>query len=903
MGRRRRIPSTICCVGFGMRRRQATAIEVVVPEFGEGAQRPKAGKVEDFAYYAPLNLWWPIRQSRGLHVVPRSGACARWTDEFTMTLGYAFLRTTIQKRSKGRTATGVVCYRFGLAAASTIPGKDGSNRVFDYTRRSGIIATGWAAPAGTDTSWSDPITWAHRIEAVDKRKNSRQCRDDVVGIPIELVEVGLAEQAIQVYADRLAALHRTVIQWAYHGPDRGGKNHHVHVVYPGRHVVGLGFSKHRDREQDNPKDRGAPDLTSVHKGIWSEICGGYGIELRWSSETPGHHLGPKICATKRRRLVAETRDEIRETIAASQNDEPVPGQRVLDEIAAVGTGVNAGLTVNQMLQVELQQARHGRPAPRPVAAPVSYQPEVLPPAIAAPQVLPPVQIVPEVPLPVRRRPEVLPPVCEPEVSPPVRAIPAVLPPTRRRPEVLPPPVHPTRGVLPPVRRVPEVVPPTRVAPEALPPVQIVPEVPLPVRRRPEVLPPVCEPEVSPAVRAIPAVLPPTRRRPEVLPPPVHPERGVLSPVRRVPEVVPPTRVAPEVLRPVRPVVAVLPPVRRVPEVVPPTRVGRDLLPPIPQVPEVSSLSLEPEREAELSPVAAIVDVAEQELPHESSATWRAVRNRFSDKTRAGQYAGAAAEVLGARARRREELSSETAFVAEPSRIKALADWLLRCALAVLEHLGMKRSGRTATVGPGEVGALPSESRVARTSTVSRPVAEAKLTTRSAPESVLKYVPRQLEVHALPRLRELLAVSNESFTDMKSMLVNDDEADELGREGLIRLEAQHQHDAKERERAEAELHLNPIRLGIAAEKRKLKEASKKRWFGKAAALEVGAATRKEIERGVVRKTLPAHVEAIRSVCRRMLGWTPVDAPQRFPGGARQQHEEDRERGRGSTWGRG
>ena len=44
------------CVEFRLRcRHYATVISVLVPEFGEGAQRPKAGKVEDFAYCAPLN--------------------------------------------------------------------------------------------------------------------------------------------------------------------------------------------------------------------------------------------------------------------------------------------------------------------------------------------------------------------------------------------------------------------------------------------------------------------------------------------------------------------------------------------------------------------------------------------------------------------------------------------------------------------------------------------------------------------------------------------------------------------------------------------------------------------------------------------------------------------------------
>ena len=70
-----------------------------------------------------------------------------------------------------------MCYPFGLAAASTFPGLDGSVRAFDYKRRTGIVATGYAAPLGTDATWSDPLKWAYRIEAVDRRKNSRQCRD------------------------------------------------------------------------------------------------------------------------------------------------------------------------------------------------------------------------------------------------------------------------------------------------------------------------------------------------------------------------------------------------------------------------------------------------------------------------------------------------------------------------------------------------------------------------------------------------------------------------------------------------------------------------------------------------------------------------------------------------------
>ena len=394
-----------------------------------------------------------------------------------MNAGHSFLRIQLQTRTRGHSATGTVCYRNGLSGTSTFDGPSGEKRTFDYTRRTDVIATGYAAPPGTDPSWVNPITWAHRIEAVDKRKNSRQCRDDVVAIPIALVEAGLAEEAIQTYADRLARLHGTPVHWAFHKPDRGGKNYHCHFLYAGRRLNGLGFAKHRDREQDNPKDKDAPDLATVHKGVWSEICGLYGIELRWTSETPGHHLGPQICATKRRRLAAETRDAIAKTIAASRTGEAVPDERTLDDISMIAGGRD-GLTVNEMLQNELKHAQQGRPEPREVTAPVPPQAEVLPPNVFAPEILPPTVIAPKILPPAEKTPQVPPPVrLEPEVFPPVHTMPEVLPPVPQPPEVLPPICLAPR-LLPPARRA-EVLPPTRTALEILPPVWKAPDIPPP----------------------------------------------------------------------------------------------------------------------------------------------------------------------------------------------------------------------------------------------------------------------------------------------------------------------------------------------------------------------------------------------------------------------------------------
>ena len=401
-------------------------------------------------------------------------------------MAYGFIRTTVQTRSKGHTATGAVCYRLGLAAVSTILGKDGEPRHFDYTRRTGIAATGYAAPPGTDPSWRDPLTWAKRIEAVDRRRNSRQFRDDVVAIPVELVEAGMAEEAVQAYADRLAAEHRTVVHFAIHEPDRGGLNHHAHVLYPGRHVVGVTFAKKRDRQQDNPKP-GEPDLITRHKAIWSEICRARDVELDWSSSTPGHHLGPKLCAVKRARLVEESRETIRETIVASKPGAPAPSAWVLQAVAEIATGVKDALTVREMLGRELETALQRPPAPRAVPAPEPFLPEVLPPARSA---------------------EVLPPHRNAaEVVPPARIAPEVLPLGRGTPEVLPP-LPEAYGIPPPLRTAAKVLPPLRTAPEVLPAVKTAPEV-LPTRRE--------TPQVLPRVRRH-DVLRPAGGQAEMLPP-------------------------------------------------------------------------------------------------------------------------------------------------------------------------------------------------------------------------------------------------------------------------------------------------------------------------------------------------------------------------------------------------
>ena len=96
---------------------------------------------------------------------------------------------------------------------------------------------------------------------------------------------------------------------------------------------GLGLAQSAGVEplpQQNDSKDGCPDLVVRHKSIWSEVRRGRGIESDWTSDAPGHHLGPVLCAVKRARLVKELhRETIRETVAVSTPGDAVPDRRNL----------------------------------------------------------------------------------------------------------------------------------------------------------------------------------------------------------------------------------------------------------------------------------------------------------------------------------------------------------------------------------------------------------------------------------------------------------------------------------------------------------------------------------------------------------------------------------------------
>ena len=251
---------------------------------------------------------------------------------------FSFMKTMVQTRAKAHTAIGTVCYRFGLEARTTLETPvrqwptDEETRAFDkaekrrvaaakakgektrprrllpklirmdpprhydFRARVGIVASGSAVPEGGAEAWREPLEWARRVEAADgKRLDSRQCRDDVTGIPLELVQSGFADLAVARQAAKVAELRGTPVHWVIHRPHGAGRNWHAHLVYGGRRLTedGEAFESKRDTAQDKP------ELVEAHKALWVETCREFGVEISFEFR------GKAIEGEVRREFVAE----------------------------------------------------------------------------------------------------------------------------------------------------------------------------------------------------------------------------------------------------------------------------------------------------------------------------------------------------------------------------------------------------------------------------------------------------------------------------------------------------------------------------------------------------------------------------------------------------------------------
>ena len=253
---------------------------------------------------------------------------------------YAFLRTKVQTRKKKHFAPRGMGYRQGLYVPGA--GLDGGD--VDYTGRRGVHHVSVALPAGAAPMWTDPIAWAEAIERAERRRDSRLFRDDILGIPVQLVESGKAEEAVELYAQRIADEEGTPVHVVIH--DLDSHNPHAHTCYAGRRLTpdGEAFEAKRNRAQDQP------EMIDRHKEFWAEVCAEYHLELDFDgpqSETPRGHVGPRPWAIEKRKLVEETGDRIADALEEDSRA-PIP----LSESDELGRIATDGITVGEVLDMD-----------------------------------------------------------------------------------------------------------------------------------------------------------------------------------------------------------------------------------------------------------------------------------------------------------------------------------------------------------------------------------------------------------------------------------------------------------------------------------------------------------------------------------------------------------------------
>jgi hypothetical protein len=137
-------------------------------------------------------------------------------------------------RSTGRSSVAAAAYRAGVKLEDLR-----TAQVFDFTRRSGVVAAAILAPADASQFARDRASLWNAAEAAEKRKDARTAREWILALPSELG----AEQRVHLardFAGMLVERFGVAVDVAIHAPSRDGddRNHHAHLLCTTR-MIGL----------------------------------------------------------------------------------------------------------------------------------------------------------------------------------------------------------------------------------------------------------------------------------------------------------------------------------------------------------------------------------------------------------------------------------------------------------------------------------------------------------------------------------------------------------------------------------------------------------------------------------------------------------------------------------------
>lgn len=176
-----------------------------------------------------------------------------------MAIGHIAVRP--HSRAQGHSMAAAVAYRCGLALTCERTGER-----HDFTRRAQRADV--AAHGLTGGRFGTAGEFAAAVEAAEKRRNSRICRDVQVALPAELDEPSRIELT-RAFAAGLAERYGTAACWAVHRPDRRSdqRNHHAHILLPTRALDDDGRSFGMKLRVLDDQRRGPEEITKI-RHLW-----------------------------------------------------------------------------------------------------------------------------------------------------------------------------------------------------------------------------------------------------------------------------------------------------------------------------------------------------------------------------------------------------------------------------------------------------------------------------------------------------------------------------------------------------------------------------------------------------------------------------------------------------------
>ena len=210
----------------------------------------------------------------------------------------------------------------------------------DYTRKSGVDYTEILAPVCAPHWVDDRSTLWNHIEQLEKRKDSRLCREVEVALPVELTAKE-NQKLVRDFVKNQFVENGMVADIAIHNAK--GENPHAHILLTTRSISADGFgSKNRDwnkkelletwRKSWEVHTNAALKQAGINQKIDHRTLEAQGID-----RIPQIHMGPKVCEMEKRGIQTHIGQKAADIIKANEKiislqeyKEAIEHERTLD---------------------------------------------------------------------------------------------------------------------------------------------------------------------------------------------------------------------------------------------------------------------------------------------------------------------------------------------------------------------------------------------------------------------------------------------------------------------------------------------------------------------------------------------------------------------------------------------